>query len=770
MKFIYIDENAASELVSERFLQSTEFDQGRDLVDFLFGKKIPERPTPKTIYHKYDDGLYILPSDIKPSINYLVIDLEKADYFPKLGDEGCLFVLQKILRFATKYWKDLKPSISERFIPNSSKTVIFPYPIGQQTSLRVTVERNPDAKRREKREKGKALLIYRIGTDEGGGPNEEASVTNFRRSMEGLQGAIEEINSKKALDQKSESNITAMSVTCLSHEPIEKLPGEIGFDTWLKKLTTLQKQFVSSSFATPQRIEGPAGTGKTLCLVLKCLHNLLAAKNSGIPYKALFIAHSEATRQSIQDLFFANDQWGFSNQYSYNTPQSVKIATLHMLCGDVLNTDISESEFLDRDAYESKMVQLLYAYESLIKIIKGDLESHKPYLSTQFRDFLAKTDEWVLAEMLQHEISIKIKGRAEEELDKYKKLPRLNYGLPVENDGDKTFVFLMYDAYQELLKIGGQFDTDDVVLSALAQLSTPIWRRRRSREGFESIFIDETHLFNLNELSVFHRLTVSESRFPIAYSVDRSQALGDRGWSEDSFELALDPERRSEANGKTIKVQSVFRCSPDIVNLAFSVTASGATLFTNFDDPMVHAISTFTAEEEKKCSEPKYLQYISDTDLITQGLKRAECLAREMNITNSDIAIVAFAPDLFNSLVEYCKDKNKPIEIIKQRGDFEIVKKARKSGRFLLSSPDYIGGLEFDAVILIGVDATRVPPKSSSENDESANFLSYSAHQRLYVAITRGRFRVEILGTKARGISKLLSAAIESGLLKVEEG
>lgn len=62
----------------------------------------------------------------------------------------------------------------------------------------------------------------------------------------------------------------------------------------------------------------------------------------------------------------------------------------------------------------------------------------------------------------------------------------------------------------------GQFDTDDVVLSAIGQLDTPIWKRRRSREGFDALFIDEMHFFNINELHLFHYFTKADVQFPIA--------------------------------------------------------------------------------------------------------------------------------------------------------------------------------------------------------------------------------------------------------------
>jgi hypothetical protein len=64
------------------------------------------------------------------------------------------------------------------------------------------------------------------------------------------------------------------------------------------------------------------------------------------------------------------------------------------------------------------------------------------------------------------------------------------------------------------------------------------------------------------------------------------------------------------------------------------------------------------------------------------------------------------------------------------------------------------------------VDGGRVPPSTGNENVSSKSFLSYVSHNRLYVAISRARYRVELLGEKARGPSRLIASAIEAGLVK----
>lgn len=67
-------------------------------------------------------------------------------------------------------------------------------------------------------------------------------------------------------------------------------------------------------------------------------------------------------------------------------------------------------------------------------------------------------------------------------------------------------IFSIYNKYQEKLIALNLFDSDDITLSALKETSTPIWKRRRMTAGFDIMYIDETHLFNINELSLFHNL------------------------------------------------------------------------------------------------------------------------------------------------------------------------------------------------------------------------------------------------------------------------
>jgi len=768
MKYLFVDQDAARELVAERRLQSAEFSGGKQFASFLRSGVNSMLLGSKVIALRNGDGGFVITPASK-SLNYIVYDLEEAPLLVSGDDNSLLLVFQKTLRFAIKLWDGLKPSSHERILPHG-KAVIFPYPIGMQTQLRAVIEQQPDGKRRSKREKGSALLVYKFSDEVGEGVTEIPRLTNFRKAMEARD--VSYLNAGKELAAQQHTELLgsrALSITQLAAENHSRAGFQVGVDGWKESLTNAQWEFVTHPLNVPHRIEGPAGTGKTLCLVLKCLYTLRLAKAENKDHRALFIAHSEATKRAIDNLFSINDQDNFfgSDSEIFGALQTLRVTTLQNLCAQLLHQEISVSELVDPDAYESKMVQSLYAREAIDAVVANELESHKPFLSKSFCEFIQNTDRWIFADMLRHEISVQIKGRADQDLNKYRKLQRLKVGLPVDNEGDRSFVFLMYERYQQALIASAQFDTDDVVLSAISQLNTPIWRRRRTREGYDSIFIDETHLFNLNELSVFHRLARDETRQPIAYSVDRSQALGDRGWTDEAFDLAFNAEFIGDSTRTPL--HSVFRCSPDIVNLAFSVTSSGATLFTNFHNPLTVAVSAFTAEEERKTAEPLMLQYASDELMLDDVYVRADTLAKEMNVAKADVVIIAFGDDIFKELQDKALALRKPVEVIKSRGDLEAVNRARQSGKFVLTAPEFVGGLEFSGAILVGVDNGRVPPRGGTAYEDSQNYLSYSSHQRLYVALTRARFRVEIMGTKVRGLSSILNSAVALKLLAVQD-
>lgn len=125
------------------------------------------------------------------------------------------------------------------------------------------------------------------------------------------------------------------------------------------------------------------------------------------------------------------------------------------------------------------------------------------------------------------------------------------------------------------------------------------------------------------------------------------------------------------------------------------------------------------------------------------------------------VLIIGINDMIVRLIKKYLKAHNKPFEILESRSDEQAMKKAQEGNKFVLSQIDYVGGLEFDAVVIIGVDEGRVPPAKTSQTD-AYHVISYAWHSKMYVAVTRAKYAVKILGDQSRGASPLLYSSILS--------
>lgn len=762
MKYVCIDEGALVEFISGREYQSIDFEEGDRLIQALTKNIKLVARMKRVVFIQDKEGVFFTTHGSWKKKKYLVIDCEQSSLFTELRSGESLQSFQKLMRFCAKYWSGGTLNKSEKIVAGT-KAVIFPLPYSTKP-YRIAIEREPMKDRLKKRDMdGHFLLVYKTGWEGADSATEVADETNFRRVFERLPEVYSDTAKVVETGTARRSDAQVVSTT-LEGQVAGKRSVHTPFDDWLPQLTKQQAKFISAPINTPHRLQGPAGTGKTLSLLLRTVGALRSAEKQSRGCNALLVTHSEATRQSIKDALSAIDPDGFQDRDRNVEAVSLSVETLASLCASVLRQSISETEFVDRDAQDSKFLQQIYIEQALERVRSEDYPSFKPHLSDPFKSiFEQKTDE-ELSVLFQHEISVLIKGRAGDSFDVYKNCPSLKYGLPIENDADKGLSFRVFTRYQEQLEASSQFDTDDVVISAIGQLDTPIWRRRRAREGYDFIAIDETHLFNINELHVFHHFTRNADMLPISFTVDHAQAVGDRGWNDiDTFAELFG------ADAKTIEektaVHAVFRSSPQIRDFCQSVLASGATLFTNFDDTLSSTSSAFTTEDERRSQPVRYIEFADDKTLIEGAFKRADELQAATQASRSQVLITTLDDALLNLLRDYSSSNNKPVTYLERRGDYTAIRQAEKSGHMVLGHADFVGGLEFDVVVVVGVDKGRVPREGETENSNSRSFASYAAHNRLYVASSRARYGLDILGVQSRGPSELLAVAAGNGLI-----
>ena len=759
MLYIALTYKAVEKFSSDRFLQSYENDISGLLCSILRlsvmdDAMLDKWQHPQIILVKTKRGIIFCTDDSQKNTG-LVFDLTSFHGFTDKQDNRTIInIFQKTVKYAVRYFEGYPLASCERVIPDTNLALVYPNPfVATHNVEKIVIDRN-GSKNSQKKELN-FLLVFEFCTSS----KQKPSYTVLNKFHDDIQGVDFKSFSKDC--QKPELvNISQIDLDGHQLTVDEK----IGYDNWKYYLTDVQKSFVLSLINGPERLTGAAGTGKTLCLILRSIFILKHYKEQNEEYHIIFITHSKSTKERIIDIFRANCKDYTDFEESETKPmQSILITTLQEWSANHLGTNsITDQEYLDKDAATSKELQYYYIEEAYSKI-KSEYwdQSFSAICSPEFKHFIENTSQETIVEILQQEIAVLIKGRATGEYETYKQIPRPKNSLPLKVDADYKFTYSVYNWYQNALMKVGQYDSDDITLTALGQVRTPIWNRRRINEGYDAMLVDETHLFNINELSVFHFMNKPTENKPlnIVYAIDRSQANGDWGTDDMSIATAYGIE------GKPVEknFNTVFRSSPDIVNLAFNILSSGATLFT-FENPLDYAAFDFVSADEIKSVRPSYSLVQGDAESIVKAVEWAERYCDEKHVSKSKVIFIPTSENLIAEFEKNMQKNHKGYETLKSRSDVKTIKKAEAGGKFLIGGIDYVGGLEFDAVVMVGVDDGRVPPVSSNEK-EAFHFMNYAWHSRMYVAVTRARYAVKLYGDAARGISQMLYSAIYTEIL-----
>ena len=752
MKYWLFERSAAEELVTRTDLQSYEYELSKQLIAFLQGKTDIFTLT-NIVIEKDSNGIIFAGPQLEKKI--IVIDLEQCHILDKTTDIDLLLIIQKLLRFAIRYWGQQSFTSAENIVDD--KAIIFPFPYSTKKAYRIAVAREPECRRLHSRGISFSLLAYKYNDQGAPKDIEKPSTTIYQKAGETYLEQISTLRGKlsepahstedKAKNHKPLHLVGAGKLT--QNAAFKFMP----FETQLPKLTISQQEVVNqNNIKSPIRVEGPAGTGKTISLVMRAARLLQKFREESHPFKVAFFAHSKTTEDAIKLMFRSttNDLW------ENDEAQNIEIITLQEYCARFIQ--LSDTQIIDGDAYEAKQYQLLVIQDIYKDVSKQFYRTYRPHLSEQLKNILDNEEEARIVNMLQHEFSVQIKGYAEDDFESYKKLRPISNGLPVTTEDDKTYIYLLFSAYQDYLRRSSVFDTDDVVLEAMSRFRGPLWKRERLQKGVDYIFIDEMHLFNANEQQVFHQLTkkVEQEEIPLCFALDYSQSIGDQGELSNTY-----IEKNLTKYSISQKYGTVFRSSQEIAELCASITCSGAALFSGFINPYPTATSGFTAKEEQFCQFPTLYMYNSDTLMLDSLKTHVNDMIKTFQCSPSEIAIILFGyTQSITASVIAEKSGHQVLELVSKNS---ITAHVSQNSKVVFSTPENINGLEFNGVILLGVDEGRVPAKSS--NDISENFLRYRALNQLYLSCSRARFQVRILGNRSKGVSSCLNYSLKNGTL-----
>lgn len=248
-------------------------------------------------------------------------------------------------------------------------------------------------------------------------------------------------------------------------------------------------------------------------------------------------------------------------------------------------------------------------------------------------------------------------------------------------------------------------------------------------------------------------MSISRNRNRIIYAIDRSQAIGSNN------NPTREPFERDSSTSSVERYQTIFRSSPEIAMLAYDILSSGARLFTTLENPLNQSTFTFTSQDESKCRFPEYFEVGDEEQMFTDAMDWCETYVSETHCQRSSICVICPDMNILNGLKKYASRLNKPFLVLNSRADNSTLKKAKEWNKFVFSHIDYVGGLEFDAVVILGAENESIPPHNS---DYAAHVVNYAWYNRLYVAVTRAKYAVCFFGLQSRGMSPLLSGALNN--------
>jgi superfamily I DNA/RNA helicase len=520
-------------------------------------------------------------------------------------------------------------------------------------------------------------------------------------------------------------------------------------------LTRQQRRVINQKVHRPLRIHGPGGSGKTLVLILKALHLLREAHDSNTRCHILVVVTSAAVQGTVRTAIEAIDEQLFLATTQADR-QFLDVDTLHGWCIRKLGLGAGPGQVLERDPKASKALQFKILSEVFEEVFVERYDRLRDLLSSDFRARIDGKREQLIRD-LQWEIAIRIKGRGlrRPDRDLYINSATSSFIGRRENHTDRHFLFHVYDRYEKRFHDERLLDTDDVVLSMVAPLSTSLWDRQRAELGYDYVMVDETHLFNENERRVLPLLTRGTTEYPpVVMTFDEAQSIGgQRGLSLEAVGIAHS-ERRN--------LSIVHRSSPDIFALARDLVERSPLMFREFGAST--ATPRMSDEELRRCRKPVIVEMDGEAGVL---IGTANTAAGLRDAGYRRVGIIIFDRQLFVGIWQTLQSHvGASVYEVEERG--ERLAAVPRPGIYVML-PEACGGLEFDAVILIGVEEGRVPPPIGELSAEGYWSAVEESYVELYTAITRAKYALIFLCDATRGVSDLVRPCVSAGLLE-EDG
>jgi hypothetical protein len=299
-------------------------------------------------------------------------------------------------------------------------------------------------------------------------------------------------------------------------------------DWYSSRLTVAQRQFVDYPLSSSVRLVGPAGSGKTIALVVKCLRELRHSATVDSDRRLLFLTHASSTVSAVESLVLDMDPSTGLDSLTSNPPRLV-ITTVYALADGHMRYELDGLSPVSLDGHEGRAYQAdvlndVIDRESTTNWIAFRSACSAPFVaymessicSTERRFFL-----WELLNEFACVLDAEGVRSGTDRRERYLSEKRRSWMMPLHSRDEREVVRRLYDGFRKSLRDDKAIGTDQMIAEFLNYLDSYRWEATRTKEGFDAVLVDELHLFNRQERMLFRHLLRDPDRPPAVFRLIR---------------------------------------------------------------------------------------------------------------------------------------------------------------------------------------------------------------------------------------------------------
>jgi len=688
-----------------------------------------------------EDNGYILSRAMQPGDGLLTISLglegPLADLSPTIRQD----TLSRILRCATMMFSGRSNNLPSTWRPHHSHSRISfqadrrmrDATGGRTESGRVVVDVVND----------KGLHVYAFYLDRTG----RKDIASYAPDIAGLMKVAKKVGTALALPEEPLAPEQLGQEFTLDANPSGGVIPHVLLDVWYNsRLTAAQRKFVDHPYTSSVRLVGPAGSGKTLALVVKCLRELHEAARRGEKKRFIFLTHASSTAMAIEQLVLEMDPVDGLVFLADDKPR-LTITTLCNLANAQMRYDLDQLTPVSTDGHEGRMFQAEALNIVVEQYRQGDWVTLRQQCSGPFRSYMDAPHDsphrrfflWELMNEFACVLDAEGVRSGGERRDRYENESRKAWMMHLETREERKVVLRLYDAFRKFLRELKAIGGDQMIADFLNHLDSYRWEATRGQDGFDAVFVDELHLFNRQERLVFQHLMRDPNARPIAFmAYDAKQSPRDTFLGMPSAEAERYDFWKDAKLGKVEKIEllDVFRYTPQIARALAFIDQSFPGQDLDGDWPPYRGIS-------KIADGPVPIVCELASTLATYALvfKRARALQLELE-KGKRVAVLCASSDLFAQYLSFAELRDFFYPITSRD---EALGMHHSIKRFVFSMPEYVAGLQYDTVLLIDVNSGEVPegPYAAAAQRK---FVS-----QVYLGASRAERRLELFASTERG-------------------